>query len=82
MDDGDEHDGRARGAPRGERHALGRTLREALRGHPAGPEVAAALGPLADRPPPAGWPRWAPAARERYLDAVLDEALAGGRAAP
>jgi hypothetical protein len=52
----------------------GRTLRDALRGHPAGPEVAAALGPLADRAPPAGWDRWAPAERERYLDAVLDEA--------
>jgi hypothetical protein len=57
------------------------TLREALRGHPAGPEVTAALGALADRPPPAGWDRWAPAARERYLDGVLDEALAGSRTA-
>jgi hypothetical protein len=53
-----------------------RTLREALRGHPAGPEVAAALGALADRPPPAGWARWAPAERERYLDAALDAARA------
>jgi hypothetical protein len=57
------------------------TLRDALRGHPAGPEVAAALGPLADRPAPVGWDRWAPAERERYLDAALDEARAGGRTA-
>jgi hypothetical protein len=54
-----------------------RTLRDALRAHPAGPEVVAALGSLADRPPPAGWDRWAPAERERYLDAALDEARAG-----
>jgi hypothetical protein len=59
----------------------GRTLREILRGHPAGPEVAAALGPLADRPAPAGWARWAPAERERYLDAALDAARSGGRTA-
>jgi hypothetical protein len=59
----------------------GRTLREALRGHPAGPEVAAALGTLADRPPPAGWDRWPAAEQERYLDAVLDEARASGRSA-
>ena len=52
------------------------TLRDVLRGHPAGPEVVAALGPLADRPPPAGWDRWAPAERERYLDEALDEARA------
>jgi hypothetical protein len=57
------------------------TLRDALRGHPAGPEVAAALGPLADRPAPAGWARWAPAERERYLDAALDAARSGGRTA-
>jgi hypothetical protein len=56
----------------------GRTLRDALRGHPAGPEVAAALGPLADRARPAGWGRWTPAQRERYLDAALDEARAAG----
>jgi len=61
-------DDRARGAER--------TLRDALRGHPAGPEVVSALGPLADRPPPAGWARWAPAERERFLDADLDEARA------
>jgi hypothetical protein len=59
----------------------GRTRRDALRGHPAGPEVAAALGPLADRPAPTGWDRWAPAERERYLDAALDEARSGGRTA-
>ena len=50
------------------------SLREALRAHPAGPEVAAALGALADRPLPAAWPRWSAARREAYLDAVLDEA--------
>jgi hypothetical protein len=55
----------------------GRPLRDALRGHPAGPEVAAALGALAGRPAPAGWGRWTAAERERYLDAVLDEARAG-----
>lgn len=60
--------------------ATPRTLREALREHPAGPEVVAALKALADRPPPAGWDRWPPAARERYLDAVLDEAKAGAHA--
>ena len=54
----------------------GRTLRDALQGHAAGPEVAAALGPLADRAPPAGWGRWTPAQQERYLDAALDEARA------
>ena len=70
---------RARPAPGG--RVPPQTLREALRGHPAGPEVAAALGALADRPPPPGWTRWAPAARERYLDAVLNEARAGGRPA-
>ena len=43
---------RARPAPGG--RVPPQTLREALRGHPAGPEVAAALGALADRPPPAG----------------------------
>jgi len=59
-----------------------RTLRDALRAHPAGPEVAAALGRLADLPPPAGWDRWPPAERERYLDAALDEARTGGRPAP
>ena len=53
-----------------------RTLRDALRNHPAGPEVVAALGPLADRPPPVEWDGWAPAERERYLDAALDEARA------
>ena len=60
----------------------GRTLRDALRGHPAGPEVVAALGPLADRPPPAGWDRWGPVERERYLDAALDEARAAACSAP
>ena len=50
------------------------TLRSALRKHPAGPEVLAALGPLADRPLPDGWTRWAPRRREGYLDTVLDEA--------
>jgi hypothetical protein len=58
-------------------HEGQRTLRDALQGHPAGPEVAAALGPLADRPPPAEWDRWAPAERERYLDTALNEARAG-----
>jgi hypothetical protein len=55
----------------------GSSLRDALREHPAGPEVAAALGALADRPAPAGWGRWTAPERERYLDAVLDEARAG-----
>jgi hypothetical protein len=59
----------------------GLTLREALREHPAGPELVAALGALADRLAPRGWDRWPPAARERYLDAALDEARAGGRSA-
>jgi hypothetical protein len=52
------------------------TLREALRTHPAGPEVLAVLGPLADRPLPASWGRWNAARRERYLDAALEEAMA------
>jgi hypothetical protein len=56
-------------------------LRDALREHPAGPEVVAALGALADRPAPAGWNRWSPDEQERYLDAVLDEARAGSRPA-
>jgi hypothetical protein len=60
------------GTPRNER-----SLRDALRGHPAGPEVLAALGALADRPAPAGWGGWTATERERYLDAVLDEARAG-----
>jgi hypothetical protein len=38
----DEDEGRERGA----RLWAGRTLRDALREHPAGPEVAAALGPV------------------------------------
>jgi hypothetical protein len=58
-----------------------RTLRDALRGHPAGPEVVAALGPLADLPPPAAWDRWPPTERERYLDAALDEARAAAASA-
>jgi hypothetical protein len=81
------------GRQRGARRRAGRTLRDALRSHPAGPEVAAALGPLADRLPPPGWERWTAAEREGYLDAALDEARAraggpdgrgraGGGAAP
>jgi hypothetical protein len=70
-------DGRARRDRGGER-----TLRDALRGHPAGPEVVAALGPPAERPPPVGWDRWAPAARERYLDAALDQARGGAGPPP
>ena len=54
------------------------TLRDVLREHPAGPEVVAALGALADRPAPAGWGRWSPSEQERFLDDVLDEARAGG----
>jgi hypothetical protein len=77
VDSRDERDGRgAEPAPRD------RTLRDALQGHPAGPEVAAALGPLADRPAPAGWDRWTPAAREGYLDRALDEARAGTSGGP
>ena len=53
-----------------------RTLREALLGHPAGPEMLAVLGALADGPLPASWERWKPARRERYLDAALEAAMA------
>jgi hypothetical protein len=53
-----------------------RTLRDALRFHPAGPEVLAALGALADRPLPDGWTRWSAAGLEAYVDAALDEAKA------
>jgi hypothetical protein len=59
----------------------GALLRDVLREHPAGPEVVAALGALADRTAPAGWSGWSPDERERFLDAVLDEARAGGRPA-
>jgi hypothetical protein len=50
------------------------TLRDALRDHPAGPELLAVLENLADRPLPTGWPRWGTARREAYLDAVAAEA--------
>jgi len=53
-----------------------RSLRAALLGHPAGPEVLAVLRPLADRPLPAFWSRWSAARRERYLDAALEAAMA------
>jgi hypothetical protein len=67
--------------PRGVRRGAA-TLRQVLREHPAGPEVVAALGAVADRTAPAGWSQWAPEEQERYLDAVLDEVRAGGRRAP
>jgi hypothetical protein len=57
------------------------TLRVALCGHPAGPELLAALRALADRPLPAGWTQWSATRWDRYLDAVLAEARAE-RASP
>src|SRR5262245_52753002 len=50
------------------------TLRDALRGHRAGPELLAVLDDLADRPLPAGWRRWGEEGWDRYLDEVLAEA--------
>ena len=50
------------------------TLRDALRGHRAGPELLAVLDDLADRPLPPGWRRWDEARWDAYLDAVLAEA--------
>jgi hypothetical protein len=53
-----------------------RSLRDALRTHPAGPELLAALGPVADRPLPAEAARWSPTRWEAFIDASLNEARA------
>jgi hypothetical protein len=50
------------------------TLRDALRSHPAGPELLAVAGALADRPLPDGWTQWDARRWDAYLDEVLVEA--------
>ena len=74
--------GRAAGDGTGARRGPAvRSLRDALRTNPAGPEVLAALGPVADRPLPVAAAQWSPTRWEAFIDASLDDARARSYAA-